>query len=133
MSELHSKTGARAHRTARSNAVVVSALCCVVGLIAARIFWSERAHATSALLPTLNADVNANHVEPDTFEHEPPANARTQTVLANSGEHERRIDLGRQIFFDETLSEPRGTSCASCHDPKHVLRQSRLSDRNRTR
>jgi cytochrome c peroxidase len=25
--------------------------------------------------------------------------------------------LGREIFFDRELSEPRGTSCASCHDP----------------
>jgi cytochrome c peroxidase len=28
-----------------------------------------------------------------------------------------RVELGKRIFFDETLSEPRGTSCASCHDP----------------
>jgi cytochrome c peroxidase len=36
-------------------------------------------------------------------------------------ERERRSALGRQIFFDEGLSEPRGTSCASCHDPKHAF------------
>jgi cytochrome c peroxidase len=30
---------------------------------------------------------------------------------------ERRVRLGRAVFFDEALSEPRGTSCASCHDP----------------
>jgi cytochrome c peroxidase len=29
----------------------------------------------------------------------------------------KRIALGRRIFFDPALSEPRGTSCASCHDP----------------
>jgi cytochrome c peroxidase len=28
-----------------------------------------------------------------------------------------RVALGRVIFFDTRLSEPRGTSCASCHDP----------------
>jgi cytochrome c peroxidase len=28
-----------------------------------------------------------------------------------------RASLGRSIFFDPNLSEPRGTSCASCHDP----------------
>ncbi len=28
-----------------------------------------------------------------------------------------RFVLGRAIFFDGTLSEPPGTSCASCHDP----------------
>jgi cytochrome c peroxidase len=26
--------------------------------------------------------------------------------------------VGRSIFFDDTLSEPAGQSCASCHDPK---------------
>ena len=26
--------------------------------------------------------------------------------------------LGKQIFFDENLSEPRGQSCASCHAPQ---------------
>jgi cytochrome c peroxidase len=30
-----------------------------------------------------------------------------------------RIALGRRIFFDRALSEPGGTSCASCHDPAH--------------
>ncbi|MCQ4437830.1 cytochrome-c peroxidase, partial [Clostridioides difficile] len=25
--------------------------------------------------------------------------------------------LGRRIFFDPRLSEPRGMSCAGCHDP----------------
>jgi len=29
-----------------------------------------------------------------------------------------RVALGRQVFFDTRLSEPAGTSCASCHDPK---------------
>jgi cytochrome c peroxidase len=29
-----------------------------------------------------------------------------------------RAALGRQVFFDTRLSEPAGTSCASCHDPK---------------
>ncbi|HTB78744.1 MAG TPA: cytochrome c peroxidase [Polyangiaceae bacterium] len=28
-----------------------------------------------------------------------------------------RVELGRRIFFDPALSEPKGTSCASCHDP----------------
>jgi cytochrome c peroxidase len=29
--------------------------------------------------------------------------------------------LGRAIFFDPALSEPRGTSCASCHDPARAF------------
>ncbi|MBZ4231939.1 cytochrome-c peroxidase, partial [Mycobacterium tuberculosis] len=27
------------------------------------------------------------------------------------------VALGRRIFFDPRLSEPRGMSCAGCHDP----------------
>lgn len=30
---------------------------------------------------------------------------------------EKKADLGRQIFFDTTLSQPTGQSCASCHSP----------------
>jgi cytochrome c peroxidase len=30
-----------------------------------------------------------------------------------------RVALGRKIFFDTSLSDPPGTSCASCHDPAH--------------
>jgi cytochrome c peroxidase len=32
-----------------------------------------------------------------------------------------RVELGRLIFFDRTLSEPHGTSCASCHDPARAF------------
>jgi cytochrome c peroxidase len=30
------------------------------------------------------------------------------------------VALGKKIFFDQRLSEPPGTSCASCHDPAHA-------------
>lgn len=36
---------------------------------------------------------------------------------AEAAANAKRISLGRRIFFDAALSEPRGTSCASCHDP----------------
>jgi len=39
-----------------------------------------------------------------------------QTARATPHEAQRRA-LGKRIFFDENLSEPAGTSCASCHDP----------------
>jgi len=29
-----------------------------------------------------------------------------------------RAALGRQVFYDARLSEPAGTSCAACHDPR---------------
>ncbi|AXI04560.1 cytochrome-c peroxidase [Aquirhabdus parva] len=31
------------------------------------------------------------------------------------------VALGRQVFFDPNLSEPRGTSCAGCHDPARAF------------
>jgi cytochrome c peroxidase len=34
-----------------------------------------------------------------------------------AGPPARLVSLGRRIFFDAALSEPAGTSCASCHDP----------------
>jgi cytochrome c peroxidase len=29
--------------------------------------------------------------------------------------------IGKQIFFDRSLSEPIGVSCATCHDPRHAF------------
>ncbi len=31
------------------------------------------------------------------------------------------VALGKRIFFDDRLSEPPGTSCASCHDPARAF------------
>ena len=51
----------------------------------------------------------------------PPLKAMaTSSSLAASpsaGPLDARVALGRSIFFDASLSEPPGTSCASCHDP----------------
>jgi len=35
--------------------------------------------------------------------------------------------LGKEIFFDENLSSPRGQSCAGCHDPKAAFADAGLS------
>lgn len=32
-----------------------------------------------------------------------------------------RVELGRQLFGDTRLSQPQGTSCASCHDPARAF------------
>lgn len=32
-----------------------------------------------------------------------------------------RVALGRQVFLDARLSEPAGTSCAGCHDPRQAF------------
>jgi cytochrome c peroxidase len=36
-------------------------------------------------------------------------------------DRQARAVLGRAIFFDRGLSEPAGTSCASCHDPARAF------------
>ena len=57
-----------------------------------------------------------------------PVAADEKQVLTNNGAalfsavQTSRLDqplaeLGRQIFFDATLSDPPGTACAACHDP----------------
>jgi cytochrome c peroxidase len=40
---------------------------------------------------------------------------------ASADESSDRVELGRSIFFDGALSEPRGTSCASCHEPARAF------------
>lgn len=41
----------------------------------------------------------------------------TASELIDETEHEELIELGKQIFFDDDLSTPKGQSCASCHHP----------------
>ena len=41
---------------------------------------------------------------------------------AADGERQRAaVEAGRRLFFDPRLSEPPGTSCASCHDPARAF------------
>lgn len=40
---------------------------------------------------------------------------------ARPPENAALVVVGKKIFFDERLSEPPGTSCASCHDPKRAF------------
>jgi cytochrome c peroxidase len=51
-----------------------------------------------------------------------PADAASAGAAAAAGDEavpRALVDLGRTIFFDKNLSEPAGTSCATCHDPAH--------------
>jgi cytochrome c peroxidase len=50
--------------------------------------------------------------------------ARLACPAAARAEEPSRMDVGRAIFFDRTLSEPPGTSCASCHDPERAFASS---------
>ena len=51
--------------------------------------------------------------------------ARTEPSAASDS----LVELGRAVFSDTTLSDPPGTSCASCHDPEHAYSSSNGSDR----
>jgi cytochrome c peroxidase len=42
-------------------------------------------------------------------------------VAAGPREVSAAVEAGRRLFFDPRLSEPPGTSCASCHDPKRAF------------
>jgi cytochrome c peroxidase len=44
-----------------------------------------------------------------------------QTSGATAQTSGARVSLGRTLFFDPRLSDPEGTSCASCHDPKRAF------------
>ncbi|MET0388817.1 MAG: cytochrome c peroxidase [Polyangiales bacterium] len=45
------------------------------------------------------------------------AHAAVSVIPPPTPTEDPRVTLGRGLFFDESLSEPAGTSCASCHDP----------------
>ncbi len=42
-------------------------------------------------------------------------------LSGDAGTSGGRAAVGRAIFFDARLSEPRGTSCASCHEPARAF------------
>jgi cytochrome c peroxidase len=48
-------------------------------------------------------------------------NLLAQLALARSPEDAPLVALGKKIFSDAKLSEPAGTSCASCHDPARAF------------
>ena len=39
-----------------------------------------------------------------------------------------KVELGKKIFFDESLSSQGNQSCASCHDPDHGFADGRVSE-----
>lgn len=50
-----------------------------------------------------------------------PRDAEEQALAREDAEQASEIALGRAIFFDGSLSEPPGTSCATCHDPARAF------------
>lgn len=55
--------------------------------------------------------------------------AEEVALAAQDAEAAAEIALGRALFFDGALSEPTGTSCASCHDPAHAFSSGNASSR----
>jgi cytochrome c peroxidase len=74
-------------------------------------FWSLVLTATLTLLSTAAAVAIATA----------PAGAGPATASERDAILLARERLGKALFFDETLSEPQGTSCASCHDPRRAF------------
>jgi cytochrome c peroxidase len=92
-----------------SLATAVAAVLALSGALAwSRGFAPSPASAGARALPrSVQAAVDAG----------PPA---PRGIAGSSdGDARRRAAIGRAIFFDPALSEPPGTSCASCHDPAH--------------
>jgi cytochrome c peroxidase len=96
----------------------------VAGLGSALLALSAGLITRAASAPT----VATQHVEADALPLSAASTADLpQPVLASASSSARALPptaanlaaLGREIFFDPSLSEPAGTSCGSCHDPAH--------------
>jgi cytochrome c peroxidase len=55
------------------------------------------------------------------FALELPVGAPAMEVPAENPLTVAGVELGKKLFFDERLSRPVGTSCASCHLPDHAF------------
>jgi cytochrome c peroxidase len=86
---------------AASSAPKRGALAVVVALGIAGAWFASREQA-------LDADESEAFAAPE----QAPAPAAHDSALA---------DLGRTVFLDTNLSEPAGTSCATCHDPARAF------------
>ncbi|MCK4991947.1 MAG: cytochrome-c peroxidase, partial [Bacteroidales bacterium] len=51
----------------------------------------------------------------------------SQPTRPESTELSLKEILGKRLFFDESLSEPAGQSCATCHDPKIAFADPEMS------
>jgi cytochrome c peroxidase len=87
---------------------VVVAGCAVLGgtVYALRSTNASPARGPVAAVPSASSAATA-------------APSRDASTPVASTDEEPRVTLGRKIFFDPSLSDPPGTSCASCHDPAH--------------
>ncbi len=98
----------------RRKAILAAA---ILGLGAAFFGWRSAASARSGrgLHLSNGPEVGSARLAASDAPADLPSPARSTPFPTTSA----LASLGRAIFFDTNLSEPRGTSCASCHDPGH--------------
>lgn len=99
--------GRRLQLQARS-AYLVWAVGALGSLVAAGL-WVEASLRQTAQRGT--AQLRA--VEPA----EPALPPTAASAIATPAPEDPRVRLGRALFFDRSLSQPAGMSCATCHDP----------------
>lgn len=102
----------RASRSASSlgaRTAVVAVLAVAVAAVVVRfaIAWQSPHPQKITALSSVEQVVAVRPVATAVLEAQPPLTL------------ELRAAVGKKIFFDTTLSDPPGTSCASCHDPAH--------------
>lgn len=101
---------ARSSRVGRANLAAILA----VATLAAALSPSVRAAASdTALLPGAPPARVVGTIGNGT----PQVAAKVDPSEARFAPDPTLVALGRRLFFDPRLSEPRGMSCAGCHDP----------------
>jgi cytochrome c peroxidase len=93
-------------------AAVIAAGGAVAALLIARL-----AMPRPAALPTQSVPAALAAVLPSSQSAPTPAEETHEGAAVSA----RRVAIGRAIFLDASLSEPPGTSCASCHDPSRAF------------
>jgi len=83
-------------------------LCCVVAVVGALSFADD----SRPVLPkdTLPAQLSLEEI---------PLGLLPRTVPKDNPLDEKRVQLGRRLFFDPILSADKSVACASCHQPAH--------------
>ncbi|WP_184606174.1 cytochrome-c peroxidase [Variovorax atrisoli] len=87
-------------------------------MAAACVAWAGA--AAVALAATTTVEINPGgppSVVVERIGATPKVSARIDPTEATFRPDPALAALGRRIFFDTRLSQPQGTSCASCHDP----------------
>jgi cytochrome c peroxidase len=90
--------------------------------VLATIFGGVR--AASSAFATKTPSTKPVDLAPSRAPGKPGVNPAATAGAAATGApqaSDARVSLGRTIFLDPRLSDPEGTSCASCHDPRRAF------------